>query len=127
MTITPLKTRTEVIQKLPRPRTTRQCKSFCGVVNYLSLFCPNLQKHLKPIYELTRKGMPFHWNELHQEKFELIKSMLIQPPMLHLPKANGRFILYSDTSREHTGSSLWQRQDGHPRLIGYASKTLPAP
>ena len=79
------------------------------------------------MYELTRKGMPFHCNEIHQEKFELIKSMLIQPPVLHLPKANGRFILYLDTSTEHTGSSLWQRQDGHPRLIGYASKTLPTP
>ena len=37
----------------------------------------------------------------------------------------GHFILYSDTSRMHTGSVLWQIQDGFPRLIGYASKTLP--
>ena len=35
------------------------------------------------------------------------------------------FILYSDTSIEGTGSSLWQIQEGKPRLIGYASKTLP--
>ena len=27
----------------------------------------------------------------------------------------------------HTGSSLWQIQEGKPRLIGYASKSLPAP
>ena len=45
--------------------------------------------------------------------------------MLHLPKADGRFILYSDTSTEGTGSSLWQIQEGKLRLIGYASKTLP--
>ena len=45
--------------------------------------------------------------------------------MLHLPKAEGRFILYSDTSIEGTGSSLWQIQEGKARLIGYASKTLP--
>ena len=45
--------------------------------------------------------------------------------MLHLPKAEGRFILYSDTNIEGTGSSLWQIQEGKPRLIGYASKTLP--
>ena len=44
---------------------------------------------------------------------------------MHLPKAEGRFILYSDTSIEGTGSSLWQIQEGKPRLIGYASKTLP--
>ena len=47
------------------------------------------------------------------------------PPVLHLPKADGRFILYSDRSIEGTGSSLWQIQGGKPKLIGYASKTLP--
>ena len=45
--------------------------------------------------------------------------------MLHLPKAEGMFILYSDTSVEGTGSSLWQIQEGKAKLIGYASKTLP--
>ena len=37
----------------------------------------------------------------------------------------GRFILYCDTSKTHTGSSLWKMQDGKPRLLGYASKSLP--
>ena len=40
MTITPLRSRTEAINKIPTPK---QCKSFCGVVNYLSWFCPDLQ------------------------------------------------------------------------------------
>ena len=44
-----------------------------------------------------------------------------------MPKPGGRFILYCDSSRTHTGSSLWQVQEGKPRLIGYASKSLPAP
>ena len=58
MIITPLKSRTEAIAKIPTPRTAKQCKSFCGVVNYLSLFCPYLQTLLKPIVELTWKGHP---------------------------------------------------------------------
>ena len=37
----------------------------------------------------------------------------------------GRIILFSDTSQVGTGSSLWQYQEGKPRLIGYASKSLP--
>ena len=45
--------------------------------------------------------------------------------MLHLPRAVGRLVLFSDTSKVGTGSSLWQYQDGKPCLIGYASKTLP--
>ena len=45
--------------------------------------------------------------------------------MLHLPRAIGRLLLFSDTSKVGTGSSLWQYQDGKPLLIGYESKTLP--
>ena len=58
ITVTPLKSRTEAISKIPTPCTARLCKSFCGVVN-LALFCPDLQTLLKPIVELTRKGILF--------------------------------------------------------------------
>ena len=125
MTITPLRSRTEAINKIPTPRTPKQCKSFCVVVNYLSLFCPDLQKLSKPIVELTRKGRPFVWGDAQEKAFREVKLRLKNPPVLHLPKAEGRFILYSDTSIEGTGSSLWQIQGGKPKLIGYASKTLP--
>ena len=95
------------------------------MVNYLSLFCRDLQKVLKPIYELTQKERPFYWTELHQKAFEEVKELLVKPPVLHLPRPGGRVILYYDTSMTHTGSSLWQIQDGKPRLLGYASKSLP--
>ena len=49
MTITPLRSRTEAIRRIPTPKTAKPCKSFCGVVNYLSLFCPDLETLLKPI------------------------------------------------------------------------------
>ena len=125
MTITLLRSRTEAINKIPTPKTLKQCKIFCGVVNYLSLFCPDLQKLLKPIVELTRKDKPFIWGEAQEKAFREVKLRLTNPPVLHLPKAEGRFILYSDTSIEDTGSSLWQIQEAKPRLIGYASKILP--
>ena len=65
--VTPLRSRTEAIVKIPTPRTPRQCKSFCGVVNYLALFCPDLQTLLKPIIALTRKGIPFNGEKNRQK------------------------------------------------------------
>ena len=73
MTITPLRSRTEAISKIPTPRTAKQCKSFCGVVNYLSLFCPDLQTLLKPTVELTRKGRPFIWGQEQEKAFKEVK------------------------------------------------------
>ena len=123
--ITPIKTRVEAILNTPAPLTAKECKSFCGVVNYLSLFCQNLQKLLAPIYDLTRKGRPFIWTDMHQKTFDTIKQQLVKAPVLSLPDGIGRYTLYSDTSKTHVGSALWQMQKGRNRLIGYASKSLP--
>ena len=80
---------------------------------------------MKPILELTRKGRPFIWGEAQEKDFKEIKLRLTNPPVLHLPKAEGRFILYLDTSIEGTGSFFWQIQESKARLLGYARKTLP--
>ena len=114
-----------MIQKLQPPRTPKGCRSFAGMVNFLSMFCSELQKLLKPIHDLTRKGRPFHWRKEQQESFEEIKCRLIKPPVLHMPNKTGRFHLYSDTSKFATGSTLYQIQNGKPKLIAYVSKRLP--
>ena len=84
------------------------CRSFAGMVNFVSLFCPELQKLLKPIYDLTRKGIQFIWGKEQQQAFDKIKSRLQRPPVLHLPNSYGCFQLYSDTSKFATGSVLYQ-------------------
>ena len=95
------------------------------MVNFVSLFCPKLQKLLKPIYHLTRKGKQFLWEKEQQQAFDEIKHRLQRPPVLHLPNRHGQFQLYSNTSKFATGSALYQIQNGQPKLIAYASKRMP--
>ena len=66
----------------------------------MSIFCPELQKLLKPIYELTKKGRPFVWGDEQQKVFDEIKSRLLKPPILSMPDGRSRFLLYSDTSKD---------------------------
>ena len=99
MTITPLRSRTEAINKIPTPRTSKQCKIFCGVVNYLSLFCPDLQKLLKPIVELTRKGRPFIWGDAQEKAFKEVKLRLKNPPSFEFTKGRGQ--IYSVLRYKH--------------------------
>ena len=49
----------------------------------------------------------------------------MKPPVLHMPNKTGIFHLYSDTSKFMTSSTLYQIQNGNPKLIAYASKRLP--
>ena len=114
-----------MIQKIKTPATAKQCKSFAGMVNFVSIFCPDLQKLLKPIYDLMRKGRQFVWGKEQQDTFEEIKHRLQKPPVLHMPDKIGRFQLYSDTSKYATGSALYQIQNGKTKLIAYMSKRLP--
>ena len=59
------------------------------MVNFLSMFLPELQKLLKPIYDLTRKGRQFIWEQEQQEVFEEIKRRLVKAPILHMPTYEG--------------------------------------
>ena len=68
--VEPLRSRLEAIQTLQHPTTAKGCRSFAGMVNFLSMFCPELQKLLKPIYDLTRKGRPFVWVKEHRIPLE---------------------------------------------------------
>ena len=123
--IKPLRSRLEAIQKLQLLMTPKGCRSFAGMVNFLSMFCPELQKLLKLIYNLTRKGRQFIWGKEQQNGFEEIKHRLVRSPILHMPNPEGRFHLYSDTSKFAMGSALYQIQNGKPKLIAYVSKRLP--
>ena len=120
-----LRSRLEAIQKLMPPTNQKHCRSFAGMVNFVSIFCLELQKLLKPIYELTKKARPFVWGDEQQKAFDEIKSRLLKPPVLSMPDKRGRFLLYSDTSKYATDSALYQVQNGKPKLIAYASKRMP--
>ena len=93
------------------------------MVNFLSIFCPDLPKTLKPIYDFTVKDRKFVWGQEQQSAFDEIKNRLQKPPVLHLPNNKGRVHLYSDTSKYDVGSALYYIQGGKPKLIVYASKT----
>ena len=84
--VKPLRSRLEAIQRLKPPITPKGCKNFAGMVNFVSVFCPELQKLLKPIYDLTKKGKPFLWEKEQQEAFEEIKKRMLKPPVLSMPQ-----------------------------------------
>ena len=64
--VKPLRSRLETIQKLKPPATVRSCRNFGRNGKFLSLFCPKLQRLLKPIYDLTRKDRQFIWDKEQQ-------------------------------------------------------------
>ena len=121
---TPLKDKCEAVQNLDSPKTLKQTRAFCGMVNFLSSFLPNLRL-LIPIFDLQKKSKKFKWTEEAEKAFNNIKELLISPPVLKAPTPDGLFHLESDTSREGVGGTLLQKQGEEWVVIGYHSKRLP--
>jgi hypothetical protein len=124
----PLRDKCMAIRNMIEPASVTQCKSFCGMVNFLSSFIPQLRKDLIPIYDAQKRDIPFEWSRECQDAFENIKNKLVQPPVLHMPIPGALFRLESDTSTEAVGGALyqWQQDKWVLFLLGYNSKRLPA-
>ena len=122
---TPLKDKCDAIRNLESPKTLRQTRAFCRMVNFLSSFLPNLRRLLIPIYDLQKKAKKFKWTEEAENAFNEIKKLLVNPPGLKAPTPDGLFQLKSDTLREGVGGTLLQKQGNEWVVIGYHSKRLP--
>ena len=86
------------------------------------MFAQNYKKILKLIYNLTRKGRQFIWEEEQQNAFEEIRYKLIRPLIIHMPNHEGRFCLYLDMSKFAYGKCSVSNTGWKPKLIAYVSK-----
>ncbi len=75
--------------------------------------------------DLLKKKVKFEWTDTHQEAFELLKTKLIEHPILDYPNYDKPFILITDASGYGVGAVLAQRNDQNKEIvIAYASKSL---
>ena len=122
---TPLKDKCEAIRNLDSPKTLKQTRAFCGMVNFLSSFSPKLGRLLIPIYDLQKKSKKFKWTDKAEKAFNDVKKLLVNPPVLKATTPDGLSRLESDTSQEGVGGTLLQKQGNEWVVIGYHSKRLP--
>ena len=88
---TAMKEKCDAIRNMQAPKSVKECRTFCGMVNFLSTFCKNLRELLIPIYNLTKKRARFQWTDTHQKAFEEIKKLLVKPPVLRMVSGDGIF------------------------------------
>ena len=94
----PLKDKCKAIRNIDSPKTLKQTRAFCGMVNFLSLFLPDLRRLLIPMYDLQKKSKKFKRTEEAEKALNDIKQLLINPSVLKAPTPDGLFCLESDTS-----------------------------
>ena len=89
----------------------------------------NFSRISKPLNVKLMKDKPQQWGDLNEEEtkaFETLKERLIEPPVLALPKLQGRYTIDTDACNTQVGCVLLQEQEGEktPNPVGYWSRTL---
>ncbi|CAK9801713.1 Retrovirus-related Pol polyprotein from transposon 17.6 [Anthophora quadrimaculata] len=113
----------EAVKQFKIPKMPTDVKSFLGLAGYYRKFIRNFSKLAKPLTDLTKKDIPFHWTDKQQESFQTLKDKLCEAPVLAYPNYNDAFTLTTDASNEGIGAIL--SQNGHPCC--YISRTLNPP
>jgi hypothetical protein len=122
--IEPDSEKVEVIKGWPVPRDLSELRSWLGLIGYYRRWIANFSARAKPLFDLAKKGVNFHWSVEQQKSFNDLKYCLTSAPILGLPDDDGQFILDTDCSNQAAGAVLSQQQLDGLRVIAYASRTL---
>ena len=120
--IEPLPEACQSVWEFPRPSTLRDVRSFLGLTSYYRRFIPQYSKKSKPLTNLTRKDVPFKWDDTCEVAFTTLKDALTSPPVLAYPRYQDPYILTVNSSGDSCGMVLSQIQDGMERVISYGAK-----
>ena len=116
----------ETVLSWKQPTNVKEIQSFVGLCSYYRQYISNFSHIASPLTQLTKKNVKFIWDHSCQTAFEILKEKLCSAPILAFPKPGLQFILDTDASDVGIGSVLSQVQEGHERVIAYASKKLNA-
>lgn len=125
--ITPIRDKISAVRDYPTPSSTRQLRSFLGLVNFYRRFIPDCANLCHPLTDLLRKGTKkFHFPEAAKSAFESVKARLSEATSLtHLstdPAA--QLMLTTDASQEAVGAVLQQRLNGETQPLSFFSRRL---
>ena len=118
--IRPQRKKVQGILDIKEPKSTKQVRSFVGMVNYYKSLWPRRSKTLAPLTSLTGKGTPFKWGSEQKAAFQATKTMIVEDALSSHPNFNKYFDVHTDTSQVQIGGVV--SQDRKP--IAYFSRKL---
>lgn len=115
----------KAILNYPIPSTTRQIKSFLGLLSYYRKFIKDFAKVTKPMTKCLKKGAKINTSDPeYKQCFETCRQLLTNNPILQYPDFSKMFNLTTDASNVALGAVLSQNTNGADLPVAYASRTL---
>ena len=114
----------QAVASWPVPRNPTGVRQFLGFTGYYRYFVPNYSKIARPLLELTRKTIKWHWDEPQTKAFEELKTRMCSKPVLTQPDYEKRFYLQTDASAYGVGAVLSQEGKTSPTLAKRSKPVL---
>ena len=96
------------LKNFKTPTTATEMRSFCGAVNQMSCWWPDLSQHLVRLRKLTHADTAWNWLPEHDEDFKRIKEVLSDTANLAPYDPKRKTELLTDASRLGIGFVLIQ-------------------
>ncbi|CAJ2651960.1 unnamed protein product [Trifolium pratense] len=107
------------------PSSTTGVRSFVGFANYYRMFISSFSEIIAPLTALTGKGVPYKWEDAHQQAFETLKILFTRTPNLAQWDHKKATFLEADCSGFALGGALTQLDnEGKRRVVAYYSQKL---
>lgn len=102
--------------RLPKLQSVKQLQTFLGLSGYLRNFIPHYSIIARPLTNLLKADVKFHFGDQELIAFNQLKSILSNKPVLQLYKPNVDTELHTDASMFGFGAVLMQRDSGDGKL-----------
>ena len=126
--IQPSDKKIQAVKDWPIPTSVRDVQSFLGFCNFYRRYMKHYSVTANPLYNLTRKNVPFNWDASCQTAFHQLKLSLTTAPVLMTPRTGpeAEFVLSTDASNTGIGAVLLQMDPTSNTLrpISYYAKSL---
>ena len=96
----------KAVEGFPEPRTITDVRSFLGLCNVLRRFVKDFGRIAAPLNAMLKKDRPTTFDDItdnEREVFLELKKRLVSPPVLALPRPNGRYVLDTDACEYQVG------------------------
>ena len=119
---------TDALKKALPPTNQTELRSFIGMCNVYRRFIKNFARIAAPLNRKLEKNQPFTFGTItgtDYEAFQELKTKLISPPILALPRHGYKYTLDTDACVYQVGCTLLQEQPNGDKLpVGYWSRSL---
>lgn len=123
--VMPDKERVQGILDMCEPNNLKKLQSFLGFINFYRDHIPSCAIIAEPLYRLTKGSEKFHWTELQQKSFDLVKQKVAEHILLTHPNYDSPFYIQTDASLYGLGGYVYQlTEDNTPVIVALCSRLL---